>query len=95
MTAHGGYEALKQFLGLIEKDHPLARVIGVDISTGTDPEIHDMQLVIQWPFNLSAVTETWANIDVKQQVIPATGNAKEPAVKKMPTPPAPRIQQQS
>ena len=99
VTAHGGYETLKQFLELIEKDHPLARVTGVDISTGTDPEIHDMQLVIQWPFNLSVVTDAWASIDVKHQIpedpVPATANPEESGRPKMPPPPPPRTEQQS
>jgi hypothetical protein len=99
VTAHGGYETLKQFLELIEKDHPLARVTGVDISTGTDSEIHDMQLVIQWPFNLSVVTDAWASIDIKHPItedpVPATANPEESGRPKMPPPPPPRTEQQS
>lgn len=66
IVAHGGYEALKQFLELIEKEHPLARVIMVDISTGSAPEVHDVQLMVQWPFNLGVVADAWANIAVQQ-----------------------------
>ncbi len=68
VTAHGGYEALKQFLALVEKDHPLARVVVVDVSTGSDPEIHNVQLVVEWPFNLSAVAGTWVGIDLEAGV---------------------------
>lgn len=98
VTAHGGYETLKQFLELIEKDHPLARVTGVDISTGTEPEMHDMQLVIQWPFNLNVVTDVWASIDIKNQStenpVPAIANPKESDGRpKMPPPPPPRTKQ--
>ncbi len=94
VTAHGGYDALKYFLELIEKDHPLARVITVDISTGTGPEIHDMQLVIQWPFNLGAVSDAWVDIVVKQQIIenpePMEAGQQAASFKKMPVPPPPR-----
>ena len=94
ITAHGGYDTLKYFLELIEKDHPLARVITVDISTGTGPEIHDMQLVIQWPFNLGAVSDAWADIVVKQQSIenpePMEAGPQAASLKKMPVPPPPR-----
>ncbi len=94
ITAHGGYDALKLFLELIEKNHPLARVITVDISTGTGPEIHDMQLVIQWPFNLGAVGDAWADIVVKQQIAenpePMEVGQQAASFKKMPVPPPPR-----
>ena len=94
ITAHGGYDTLKHFLELIEKDHPLARVITVDISTGTGPEIHDMQLVIQWPFNVGAVSDAWADIVVKQQMVetpePMEAGQQAASFKKMPVPPPPR-----
>ncbi len=67
IVAHGGFESLKQFLELIEKDHPLARMVMVDISTGSEPEIHDVQLMVQWPFNLGVVADAWADIAVQQQ----------------------------
>lgn len=63
IVAHGGYGALKQFLELIEKEHPLARVVTVDVSTGSNPEMHDVQLVVQWPFNLGSVADTWPDMD--------------------------------
>lgn len=88
VTAHGSYETLKQFLALIEREHPLVRVTGIDISTGKDPEIHDMKLGIQWPFNLSTLTEVWKNIDVKQ--LPSSGldqAAGAPVDSASPTPP--------
>lgn len=89
ITARSGFDSLKNFLELIEKDHPLARVTGIDISTGTTPEMHDIQLFIQWPFNLSVLSDAWESIEAKQQVL------DEPipegsAPKKMPVPPAPR-----
>jgi len=63
IVAHGGYEGLKSFLELIEKEHPLARVVTVDVSTGSDPEVHDLQLVVQWPFNLGSVADAWPEAD--------------------------------
>ena len=65
IAAHGGYEDLKQFLTLMEKDHPLSRVVVVDVSTGSDPEIHSVQLVVEWPFNLSAVADAWVGLDLE------------------------------
>ena len=66
IVAHGRYEALKHFLELIEKEHPLARVVTVDLSTGSDPEVHDVQLVVQWPFNLGSVADAWPDMDKRK-----------------------------
>jgi chorismate mutase len=85
ISARGEYGALKRFLELIEKDHPLARVVAVDISKGPDPEIHDMQVVVQWPFNLNKITDAWTSIAVQQQVI------EQASTGKMPVPPPPRL----
>lgn len=94
IAVHGGYEDLKGFLELMEKDHPLARVVSVDISTGSGPEIHDMQLVVQWPFNLSTVADAWAGIAVQQEMVensePAEAGQAVTSTKKMPVPPPPR-----
>jgi hypothetical protein len=69
ITAHGGYRHIKVFLEQIEKDHPLARVTGIDVSSGREPEVHDVQLFIQWPFNLSSLTDAWDAIEEKRQTI--------------------------
>ena len=69
ITSHGSYEALKAFLRLIEEKHPLARVTAVDVSSGAEPEIHDIGLVVQWPFNLHSVAEVWDDIDAKKLAV--------------------------
>lgn len=61
ITAHGRYENVKGFLELIADNHPLVRVTGIEISTGAQPDIHDVQLFIEWPFNMGYITETWKN----------------------------------
>lgn len=95
ITARSGFNDLKSFLELIETDHPLARVIGIDVSTGMTPEIHDIQLFIQWPANLRSITDAWESIAAKQQAL------RKPASKESdteinvsnnaPIPPAPRL----
>lgn len=95
ITARSGFDDLKNFLELIEKDHPLARVTGVDISTGTTPEVHDIQLFIQWPANLRSITDAWESIAAKQQALrkPASkeSGTEINVANNAPVPPAPRL----
>lgn len=62
IAAHGGYENIKRFLHQIAMDHPLVRVTGVEISTGSQADVHDVQLFIEWPFNMGYIAETWKGI---------------------------------
>jgi hypothetical protein len=59
ITAHGTYEDLKAFLLRMEEMHPLVHVMQLLISPGLDEETHDIQIQIQWPFNLSSVKSAW------------------------------------
>lgn len=94
INALGSYEQLKGFLELIERDHPMARVVSVDISTGQGPETHGMQLVVQWPFSMNSVTEGWTTIDAKQQIaenpVSTIDDSAREESKKVPPPPPPR-----
>jgi hypothetical protein len=88
ITAHGGYENIKQFLNRFAVNHPLVRVTGIEISRSADPETHDVQLFIEWPYNLGYITESWESARTFTKK-----TAPEPAVgKKMPTPPPPRTE---
>ena len=69
ITSRGGYINIKAFLEQIEEHQPLARVTGVDICTGANADIHDVQLFIQWPFNLNAITEAWEAIAEQQEAL--------------------------
>ncbi len=71
ITARGSFGSVKAFLNRIEQEQPLARITGVDISSRAEPEIHDVQIFVQWPFNLSAITEAWEAIDAKKKSIEA------------------------
>jgi len=53
VTAHGSYDQLVQFLDLLISNNPLLRIVGVDVNAGRNPEKHDMQIFLQWPFGLS------------------------------------------
>ena len=105
ITAHGGYDNVKRFLQQIALDHPLVRVTGIEISTGSKPDVHDVQLFIEWPFNLGYITEAWKNIDVQPpradnlavQSMPPSEPTKLPGTeptdpKKKPVPPPPRTE---
>ena len=81
ITAHSSYKNLKLFLSLIEENHPMARVTTVNISQGKDPEIHDIQLIIQWPFNLSSVANTWDDVKLNNP-ISANPNKKSTVIEK-------------
>ena len=76
ITAHGGYTHVMNFLEKVEKDHPLVRVTGIDISTGSDPETHDVQFFIEWPFNLGFVTDSWDVVAKKKQMM-ERGSSRE------------------
>jgi hypothetical protein len=76
IMARGGYGHVKYFLEQLEEDYPLIRVIGLDVSTGSDFDIHDVQLFIQWPFNLNSITEIWDAIAEKQKAVDRRGPAK-------------------
>jgi len=67
ITARGGYRNVKAFLARLEREQPLARITGVDISSGSNPEIHDVQIFVQWPFNLSAITDALEAIDARKK----------------------------
>jgi len=108
ITAHGGYENVKRFLKRIADNHPLVRVTGIEISKGYSPDIHDVQLFIEWPFNLGHITEVWKSIAAEQaesdDQIALTQASSEPAkvseteqpdLKRKPVPPPPRPQSAS
>ena len=99
IIAHGRYESIKQFLFEIRRKHPLVRITGLEISTGSSPEIHDVQLFVQWPFKLDHIVAAWKDIPAKHPVVETVAVAPEPSMSepsvpepgKTPTPPAPRI----
>ena len=76
ITARGGFENVKAFLARLEEDQPAARITGVDIRSGSEPQIHDIQIFIQWPFNLSAITKVWEDIDAKKKSLGGAASKK-------------------
>jgi hypothetical protein len=100
INAHGGYENVKGFLERIASNHPLVRVTGIEISTGAEPDVHNVQLFIEWPFNLGYIADSWKGITAQPpaSVSPATQPAKPAATsepgesdrKKQPVPPPSR-----
>ena len=78
ITSHGGFENVVRFLEQIEKDYPLVRTTNIDISTGSEPDSHDVQLFIQWPFNLSSVTDAWTAISQKKSSIEQQRSSENP-----------------
>jgi len=72
ITARGGFLNVKAFLALLEQEQPLARITGADISSGSNPEIHDIQIFVQWPFNLSAITDALESIDARKKSLDGT-----------------------
>jgi hypothetical protein len=69
ITAHGGYESIRRFLQEIEREQPLVRFTGLDINKSKKPEVHDVQLYLQWPLNLSSISRTWDAIAQKQKAL--------------------------
>lgn len=69
ITARGGYAQTKHFISRIEHDQPLARFPGMEISSGSSPDSHNVQLFLQWPFNLSTLEELWDEVESKKKSI--------------------------
>jgi hypothetical protein len=67
ITAHGTYEDLKRFLFRVEEKHPLVHVMQLTISPGADVETHDIQIQIQWPFNLDPVKRAWDALSLENK----------------------------
>ena len=88
ITAHGGYERVKQFLTRVAENHPLVRVTGVEVSSGAEPEIHDVQLFIEWPFNMGNISGSWESIS--DEVVESS-KPLEPDATNGPTPPPARL----
>ena len=94
IIAHGRYENIKRFLLEMSRKHPMVRITGLEISTGSLPEIHDVQLLIQWPYKLDRILESWENIPAKVSGVETAVKIPEtptPERVKSPTPPAPRV----
>ncbi len=93
ITARGGFGSIRGFLEQIEEGQPLARVVGVDVSSGSNPEIHDVQLFIQWPFGMGAITDAWDSIAEKKEAMdrldPAPVEQPQPVKTVEPEAPAP------
>ena len=53
IVAQGEYETCLNFLKMMEKEYPLVRVVSIDINSGANKEIHNVNIVIQWPSNLA------------------------------------------
>ncbi|MEE9367807.1 MAG: hypothetical protein V3V05_02970 [Pontiella sp.] len=69
ITAHGSYEQVKLFLQNIEETHSLVRITGLEIGVGSKLSSHNVQVFIQWPFNLDEITAVWDDIESKQRKI--------------------------
>jgi len=53
IVAQGEYETCLNFLKMMEKEYPLVRVVSININSGRNVEIHNVNIVIQWPSNLA------------------------------------------
>jgi hypothetical protein len=84
IMGHGGYESTKYFISLLKQDYPLVRFSGVEISSGQNPEAHDVQLFMQWPFNFGEITRNWDAIANTQMKIEAVDDEPEAASLKDP-----------
>ena len=94
ISAHGSYENTRQFLKGLEKEHPLVRVSGLDLSAAGNPEQHDVQVFVQWPFKMNELVKLWDAVREKQTLLAGkTSRSKErvAAVQENPEPkPAPK-----
>ena len=77
ITGHGGYENTKYFINLLKKNYPLVRFSGVEISSGQNPESHDVQLFMQWPFSFGEITRNWDAIASTQMKMAESKDSDE------------------
>jgi len=75
ITAHGSYDDVERFVQGIEENYPVVRFSGLEISKGAAPEVHDIQIYIQWPFRLGNIADVWKNVEKAQL---AAGKKKRP-----------------
>ena len=69
ITAHGSYEQVKLFLQNLGENHPLVRISGIEIGIGPNLSSHNVQVYVQWPFSLDAITQVWDEVASKQRKI--------------------------
>ena len=86
IIAHGGYEDVKEFLLELKRRQPLVRYTGIEINKGQKLDVHDIQLSVEWPFNLSDLSATWERIEKKREdagihsgTPPVATHAQEPS----------------
>ncbi|QBG49185.1 hypothetical protein EGM51_17940 [Verrucomicrobia bacterium S94] len=91
IVAQGSYTATKAFISDIEKNHPLVRFTGIDISRGRDPEKHAVQLSVQWPHRLQRIAALWK--DRRRESTPAVNVAQAPRPEPTPDSPAKTVEQ--
>jgi hypothetical protein len=69
IMAHGSYANARNFLATIEEQHPMARLSGLEISAGANPDAHDVQLYVQWPFDFSELLLVWEGVQRNQRAV--------------------------
>lgn len=94
ITAHGDYESVKRLLRQLSDNHSLVRVTGIELSAGTVPDIHDVQLFIEWPFNMAYIADAWKGAG-SEALDPGVDNeaiveSEDPGSTNTPHPPPPR-----
>ena len=69
IRGRGGFAHIKLFLKQMAEKYPLARVTGVEINAGSGLEVHEVQLFVQWPFNLGEIEDLWDEIEATQKEV--------------------------
>ncbi|WP_372845665.1 hypothetical protein [Pontiella sp.] len=75
IAAKGNLEDTKIFMRTFEQEHPMVRFYGLEISSGTDPEKHTVQLFVEWPARVGEVVAVWEAVGQKQMEL--TGRKTE------------------
>jgi len=57
IIATGDYQSVCNFLTRLEKEHPFVRIVAIEITKGSKPDSHDVNIEIQWPFNLASLLQ--------------------------------------
>jgi len=57
IVVKGDYQSVCNFLKRMEKEYPFVRIVAIEIKKGSKPDVHDVNIEIQWPFNLASLLQ--------------------------------------
>lgn len=76
ISAHAGYAEITGFIRTLQREQPLARIVGLDINKSNNPDSHDVQMKVQWPLYVGERTEVWDELMLKSRELVEAADTK-------------------